>query len=170
LAARAFARFATSAAFRAGDSFLFATAFFAATFFCAAGFVFAAAAWTAAHLFFVASEIAFLPAALSFRFGFDGSIAAGADGSDSPFSFAHLAFCPRAIRRLAAAEILRFSAGAFGVASAPAEPPFSMERSSAICVSIRSFSCSKPVMAALIISGVRLVVMCDVLSDSLNPA
>ena len=72
LAARAFARFATSAAFRAGDSFFFATAFFAAVFFCAAGFVFAAAAWTAAHLFFVASEIAFLPAALSFRFGFGG--------------------------------------------------------------------------------------------------
>jgi hypothetical protein len=46
-----------------------------------------------------------------------------------------------------------------------------MERSSAICVSIRSFSCSKPTMAALIIWGVRFVGMCDVLSlDSLYPA
>jgi hypothetical protein len=33
LAARAFARFATNAAFRAGDSFVLATAFFAAGFF-----------------------------------------------------------------------------------------------------------------------------------------
>ena len=68
LAARAFARFATSAAFRAGDSFLFGKAFFTAAFFACF------AAWNAAHLLFVASEIAFLPAALMFRrLGFVGS-------------------------------------------------------------------------------------------------
>ena len=83
LAARAFARFATSAAFRAGDSFVLATAFFAAGFF--ACFV----AWNAAHLFFVASEMAFLPAALILRFGFDFPGAAGAGRSDSPRILAH---------------------------------------------------------------------------------
>ena len=132
-AARAFARFATSAAFRAGDSFAFATAFCAVAFF-ATGFVFAAAAWTAAHLFFVASEIAFLPSLLSFRLGFGGSIVAGAGGSDAPFNLAHLACCPRAIRRLAAAEILRLPVGASGVAVGVdlVPPPSSMVRSSAI--------------------------------------
>ena len=67
LAARAFARFATSAAFRAGDSFLFGKAFFTAAFFACF------AAWNAAHRFLVAATIAFLPAAESFRLGFGGS-------------------------------------------------------------------------------------------------
>src|ERR1017187_9442983 len=81
LAARAFARFATSAAFRAGDSFVLATAFFAAGFF--ACFV----AWNAAHLFFVASEMAFLPAALILHFGFAVAVLDG--DSASPRSEEH---------------------------------------------------------------------------------
>src|ERR1017187_8236307 len=81
LAARAFARFATSAAFRAGDSFVLATAFFAA------GFSAFFAAWNAAHLFFVASEIAFLPAALILRFGFAVTVLDG--DSASPLDSAH---------------------------------------------------------------------------------
>ena len=64
LAARAFARFATSAAFRAGDIFLFTGA--------------GSAALTASHRFLVAAMIAFLPAAESFRF-FLGA-ASGIDG------------------------------------------------------------------------------------------
>src|ERR1035438_1564360 len=78
LAARALARFATRAAFRAGDIFFLAGAFAAA--FCAL--------WTASHRFFVAATIAALPAALSFRFAFGAVCVAGADGSDSPRTFA----------------------------------------------------------------------------------
>src|ERR1035437_359475 len=63
LAARAFARFASSAAFRAGDSFLLATAFFGA----GAGSL---AWWNAAHRFFCANAIRFLATALILRFGF----------------------------------------------------------------------------------------------------
>src|ERR1039458_6210745 len=45
------------------------------------------------------------------------------------------------------------------------EPPYNMARSSAICVSMWSCCCSKPTMAALMISGVSFCVgMCDVLS------
>ena len=166
LAARAFARFATSAAFRAGDNFRFGAALFAAVFFCAAGFVFAAAPWTAAHLFFVASEIAFLPATLILRFGFATSVVAGASGSDSPFSFAHLAFCPRAIRLLAAAEILRFLVRGSGVAAGVGlvGPPSNMARSSAICTSMCRFCSSNPRMAAVSICGLSVVGMCNVLS------
>ena len=78
--------------------------------------------------------IAALPAALSFRFAFGGSgVAIGAGDTDSPFNLAHLAFCPRAIRRLAAAEILRFTVVASGVAAAVGVvPPDIMARSSAI--------------------------------------
>jgi hypothetical protein len=63
----------------------FATVFFTAAFFVRAGAAFAAAARVAAHLFFVASEIAFRPAALSLRFGFDGSGLAFAEGF-APFA------------------------------------------------------------------------------------
>src|ERR1022692_1781563 len=99
LAARAFARFATSAAFRAGDSFVLATAFFAAGFF--ACFV----AWNAAHLFFVASEMAFLPAALILRFGFVVTVLDG--DSASPLDAAHRFRWASPMRFLAAALIFR---------------------------------------------------------------
>src|SRR5438046_1133711 len=97
LACRAFARFATSAAFLAGDSFFFATAFFAMAFF-ATGTVLTAAAFFAAHLFFKAATIAALPAALSLRFGIEGSGVAACDGdSVVPLIAAHRFCCPRAI-------------------------------------------------------------------------
>jgi hypothetical protein len=57
LAARAFARFATNAAFRAGDSFLFGAFFFGG----------AACFLEAAHRFRWASPMRFLAAALIFR-------------------------------------------------------------------------------------------------------
>ncbi len=167
LAARAFARFATSAAFRAGDSFLFATAVLAAVFFWVAGFDLAAAAFFSAHRFFNAATMFALPALLSFRFAFGASGIAGAGDSDSPRILAHRSCWASFMRRRAAAEnSRRLIVGASGVAAGVglAGPPFNMARSSAICVSIRSFSCSKPTMAALIIWGVRFVGMCDVLS------
>ena len=97
----------------------------------AAGFVAVfAAALFAAHLFFVASEIAFLPAALSLRFGFAAS---GVDGSDSPRIAAHLARCAIAIfRREAAENFFRFPVEAPGVAAALAGPPESIDRRSVI--------------------------------------
>src|ERR1039457_2041172 len=152
LAARAFARFATSAAFRAGDSFVLATAFFAAGFF--ACFV----AWNAAHLFFVASKMAFFPAALILRFGFAVAVLDG--DSASPLDAAHRFRWASPMRFRAAALIFRRLPLVFSGLAAVGwvGPPESMAaRSSAICVSIRSFCCSKPTMAALIISGVRFV-------------
>src|ERR1035437_8779564 len=164
LAARAFARFATSAAFRAGDSFVLATAFFAAGFF--ACFV----AWNAAHLFFVASEMAFFPAALILRFGFAVTVLDG--DSASPLDAAHRFRWASPMRFLAAALIFRrLGFVGSGVAEAGcAGPAESMERRSAIWVSIWSGCCSKPTMAAVMISGVSCFGMCDVLSDSLYPA
>ena len=165
LAARAFARFATSAAFRAGDSFLFGKAFFTAAFFACF------AAWNAAHLLFVASEIAFLPAALILRFGFAVAVLDG--DSASPLDAAHRFRWASPMRFLAAAPIFRRLplVGSGLAAVGWVAPPESMAaRSSAICVSIRSFCCSKPTMAAEIISGVSCFGMCDVLSDSLYPA
>jgi hypothetical protein len=76
-----------AAAFLTGALFCstFFTAVFltAALFAVAAGFSFCFAAWNAAHLFLVASEIALRPAALSFLFGLDVSgVAGGEDGSE----------------------------------------------------------------------------------------
>jgi hypothetical protein len=68
LAARAFARFATNAALRAGDSLRFAFFVAGAAFF-AAGCAFEASAFFNSHRFFVTAMIAFLPAAESFRLG-----------------------------------------------------------------------------------------------------
>src|ERR1035437_5058301 len=67
LAARAFARFASSAAFRVGDSFLFATAFFGAASFTAVFFAGAGSSawWNAAHRLFCANAIRFLATARS---------------------------------------------------------------------------------------------------------
>src|ERR1017187_5674222 len=137
LAARAFARFATSAAFRAGDNFFFATALFAVAFLATTGFVFAL--WNAAHRFLVASEMAFRPAALILRFGFAVTVLDGS--SASPFDAAHLLRWASAIAFLPAALILRrlgfVGSGVDGVGLV--EPPSNMARSSVIWVSIRSF-------------------------------
>src|ERR1035437_10786179 len=147
LAARAFARFATSAAFRAGDSFVLATAFFAAGFF--ACFV----AWNAAHLFFVASEIAFRPAALILRFGF---AVAGDDGDSVwPLDSAHRFRCAAPMRFRAAALIFRRLPLVGSVVAAVAvRTQSSICRISAICSSIRRFCSSKPSTAAVRISVV----------------
>jgi hypothetical protein len=120
---------------------------------------FFATAFFAAHRFFKAATMFALPAALSVRFGSGGANVAGADGSDSPRIFAHLVFCPRAILRLAAAEIFRFGVAPPGVGAGSALPPDSTARSSAICVSICRFCSSNPRMAAVMISGVSFIVM-----------
>jgi len=64
-------------------------ALFVAAFFAAAGFDLAASAFFAAQRFLKAATIAALPALLSFRLGFAGSVVAGAGGSDAPLILAH---------------------------------------------------------------------------------
>jgi hypothetical protein len=141
-AARAFARFATSAAFRAGDSFFFGAAL-------CADF---ADLWIAAHRFFVAATIAARPALLSFRLGLGA--ASGADGSVAVFDSAHRFRCASPMRFLAAALILtRLRAGS-AVVAVSVGPPASNACSSAIRALMRVFCASKPSMAAEIISGV----------------
>jgi hypothetical protein len=116
--------------------------------------VFTAAAFFAAHRFFRAATIAFRPAAESLRFGLEGSDVAGAGGSDSPRILAPRRSWPCFIRRRVAAEnFFRLPVAGFGIV---AGPPGSMARSSAICASVRSFCCSKPTMAAVMISFVSL--------------
>jgi hypothetical protein len=88
-----------------------AAAFFATTFFGAAFFAVdgsALAAFANRQRFFVAAMIRFIPSSLIRGLGFGASTAAGTDGSDSPLIAAHRFFWPAAIRRRAAAEILRF--------------------------------------------------------------
>jgi hypothetical protein len=120
----------------------FAGAFFAgflAAVFCFAAFLapagrsFAASARLSAQRRFVASEMARLPAALIFRFGFDGSgRAADAGSSDSALIAAHLFLWPSAIRRRAAALTLRFRVGASDATLLSVLPPDNMARSSPI--------------------------------------
>jgi hypothetical protein len=64
-----------------------------APFFATTGFGFDVAAFFVAHRFFKAATMFALPALLSFRFGFDVSVVAGAGGLDSPRIFAHRS-CP----------------------------------------------------------------------------
>jgi hypothetical protein len=104
-AARAFARFATNAAFRAGDSFVLGGAFFADL----------ADSWIAAHRFFVAATIAARPALLSFRLGLGA--ASGADSSVAFLDSAQRFPCASAMRFRAAALIFRRLC--FGTAGAP---------------------------------------------------
>ncbi|MDR3703280.1 MAG: hypothetical protein P4L56_26775 [Candidatus Sulfopaludibacter sp.] len=129
-------------------------------FFLAAGLVFFAAAFFAAHLLFKAATMFALPSSLSRRLAFGGCGAAGAGfDSDSPRILAHLACCPRAIRRLAAADTLRLRAGSPGAELVSAGPPDRVARSSAICASMWRFCSSNPRMAAVMISSVSLVGM-----------
>lgn len=105
--------------------------------------------------FFQSCDNVALPALLSFRLGFGCTgVATGAGGSASPLILAHLAFCPRAIFRIPAAEILCFLGVVSGVGTVSAEPPDSMARSSAIWESICVFCALKPSIAAVITSGV----------------
>ena len=107
----------------------FFTAFLAAGACLAADFV---AAFFAAHRFFKAATIAALPAAESFRFGFEASGATG-DGSDSFLASAHRFRCASPMRfRTATLIFRRLPVGAFGAAAASVGPPWSIWRSSAI--------------------------------------
>ena len=134
---------------------VFVATFFAATFFAAAGCAFAAfSALTFAQRRFVAAMIFLMPSALIRRLGFGGSGEAGDDGSAVPLMAAHRLFCPSAILRRAAAEILRFFGAISGIAAVSTRRPDSIARSSAICWSIRVFCASKPSMAAAMISFV----------------
>ena len=112
-----------------GAAFLTATSFATgAAFFVAVDAALAAVA--SRQRFLVAAMILFIPSALIRRFAFgafSAFVVAGADGSDSPLIFAHLAFCDRAIFRLTAAEKpLRFLVGAAGVAGVSTGPPESV--------------------------------------------
>ena len=116
---------------------------------------FAASARFSAQRLLVASLIAFLPAALSFRFCLAGLGATSDDaGSASPLILAHLAFCAAAILRRPAALIFLLRAEVPDSAPGSALPPFSSWRSSSIWESIRRFRDSKPSMAAWMISAV----------------
>jgi hypothetical protein len=146
---RFFAGFVTGAAF--------AAVFFTADFFAATGAVFAA--FVNACLFRNAVTMFALPAALNLGFAFTGSDVAGDDGdSVVPLIAAQRFFCPRAIRRRAAAETVRVGGAASGVAAGSVRPPGSMARSSAIWLSILAFWDPKPSIAAMRISVVSLFV------------
>ena len=89
---------------------------------------------------FVATMMFCSPSGLIWRFFRAGFALAGGADPDSPRDFAHLAFCAKAIRRLAPALIfLRLRDVASGVAAVPLELPVSIARSSAIWASMRSF-------------------------------
>src|SRR5450759_619887 len=84
-----------------------AAVFFAARFLATIGVPAFFAAWKAAQRFLVASEMAFLPAALSFRFGLGASGTTGDDGTDSFLDSAHRFRWASPMRFRAAALILR---------------------------------------------------------------
>src|SRR5206468_5608836 len=111
------------------------------------------AALIAAHLFFVASEIALRPAALIFRFF--GFAATACVGSEPFLSLANLARCARAILLLTAA--LRFFRG-FTVSVGAVAPvlPSNNRLMSEIFASICVFCTSKPMTAASRMSAVSL--------------
>src|ERR1035437_9593038 len=93
----------------------------------------AASAFTLAHRLRVASAMAFLPAALSFRFGLGASGATGDDGPDDFLDSAHRFRCASPMRFRAAALIFRrLPVGPSGVAAVAVGPPWSVARSSAI--------------------------------------
>lgn len=103
-----------------------------------------------AQRFFVAATIALLPAAESFRFGFETASGAGLSAA---FLAAHLFRCASAIAFLPAALIVRrFCCGGSGAAAVSAEAPVCIARSSAIWVSRCRFCSSNPRIAAAIIS------------------
>src|ERR1019366_7912062 len=95
-------------------------------------------------------------AALSFRFGL---AAAGAAGDDVFLDSAHRFRWASPMRFRAAALMRRLPFGTSGAAAVAVGEPVSIWRSSAIWASIRSFCCSKPSTAAVMISGVSFVGM-----------
>jgi hypothetical protein len=91
------------------------------------GFPFAAL--TAAQRFLVASAIAFLPAALIFRFVLAGTLA-GFDGSDSPRIFAQRScWASFILRRVSAESFQRFGVVPAAVAAVFAGPSLKGEKS-----------------------------------------
>lgn len=148
---------AFTAAFLAG-AFLGAGAAFLAV----ADFALAASARFRAHRFLVAAMILFNPSSLIRRFGGDALAGAGVDGCDCPRNLAHLAFCAKAIFRRAPALILLRFGEAVSEVAAGVPPPDSMDRSSAMRVSISRFWCSNPAIAAVMISEVSFCGMRNV--------
>ena len=107
---------------------------------------------------FVAAMMFRSPSGLIWRFFLAGFALAGGADPDSPRTFAHLAFCAKAIRRLAAALIfLRLPGVASGVAAVPLELPVSIARSSAIWASMRSFWAVNPSIAAWMSSSFSFI-------------
>jgi hypothetical protein len=130
------------------------------------------AARTTAHRRFVASIVAFRPAALSFRFLRTGT---GVLSDPAPARFAaHLFRWAAAILARAAADIRRrFVVGADDSDPSLLGLPLNNCRSSAICVFIRFFCSSKPSMAAVIrfrlsFVGIELTIIlhCGRLNDT----
>src|SRR5208283_4840811 len=110
-----------------------------AAFFCRRLYAFLFAALTAAQRFLDASAIAFLSAALIFRFGLADAVA-GFDGSDSPRIFAQRrCWASLILRRAAEENFRRLGEASLAAAAVFAEPPVRRFRSSAICWSIRVF-------------------------------
>jgi hypothetical protein len=107
----------------AAASFTVFAALFAVLFLLAALAYPALAAFTAAQRFFVASEIARLPAAESLRLGFGASTLADTGGcSDPPRIFAHLALWASLIfRNVAALNLLRLRPTVSGLAAVSVE-------------------------------------------------
>src|ERR1017187_3711923 len=144
------------AAFREAFTGTLLTAFLAAGV-CWALAALAASALTLAQRLLVASAMAFLPAALSFRFALGASGVTGDGGSDSFLDSAHRFRWASPMRLRAAALILRrLPFGASDKAAVSVGVPVSIWRSSTIWVSIRLFCSSNPRMAALSISAVSL--------------
>lgn len=115
----------------------FGGAAFRAVFLAAAGAAFTAADFFAANRFRNAAKMFALPAAESLRFDLTGSgVAIDPAASVVPLMAAHRFCCPRAIRRRAAAETLRFCGAASGVAAVSVGPPGSIARRSAIWASM----------------------------------
>lgn len=109
-----------------------------------------------AHLFLVATTIARLPAADSLRF-FSG--ASDQTGSARYCTAARLFLCATPMRiRAAAFFVRRCRFCAMAVIAGPAPLPSSIARSSPICELICRFCSSNPRIAAVIISGVSLVI------------
>src|ERR1035441_2862576 len=103
------------------------------------GYDFPFFALTAAQRFRAASAMAFLPAALIFRFGLADTLA-GVAGSDPPLILAHLFCWASFILCRVAAENLRRLGGVLSAGAAVfALPPVRRPLSSAICWSIRVF-------------------------------
>jgi len=99
-----------------------------------------------------------LPAALSLRFFRAGEGTVSEALADWLLEAAHLFRCAAAIRRRAAADILRLRLEASGAAPS-GEASFNTSRSSEILASIRFFCSSKPARAAMRISFVGFVGM-----------